>query len=101
MVDGNELSSGTVDLDLDDVKSWLEGGFLLIKIIRGGTHDVELLAFIHGVLTPQKRIGRAGFHLDKGDGFALLRDDIDFAEFVIIILFKNFIVVLFQMYVIS
>ena len=96
MVDGNELSSGTVDLDLDDIKARLEGGFLLIKIIRGGAHDVELLAFIHGVLTPQKRIGGAGFHLNKGDGLALLRDNINFAELVIIILFKNFIALLFQ-----
>ena len=96
VVDGNELSSGTVDLDLDDIKPRLEERFLFVEIIRGGAHNVELLALIHGVLTPQKRIGGAGLDLNKNDGVTLLGDDIDLSEFGFIILFENFVFGFFQ-----
>lgn len=97
MVDANELSFGAVDLNLDDIKTRLERGSFLIEVISGGTHNVELLALIHGVLTPQKRIGGAGLYLNKNDSTAFLGDNIDLTEFIFIILFKNFVMVVFQM----
>ena len=57
-----------------------------------------MLAGVDRVFAAQKRIGRAGLHLDKDDLSPVAGDDIDLSELVFIILFQNFTAVLFQMF---
>ena len=90
----DELTRIAVDLHFEDVKTRLEHDLLHIKKVGGSAHDVKLLALIDGVLTAQIRACGSGLDLDKNDLFPIAGNDVDLTEFVFIILVKNFIVLL-------
>ena len=92
----DQLPRSAVDLHLEDVKTRLEPDLFGIEKVGGGTHNVELLALIDGVLTAEVRAHRAGLDLDKNNLFPVAGDDVNLAEFVFIILFQNFIMLLFE-----
>ena len=96
MVDLFHLTRSALDLYLDDIKAGLELALRHAQIVGSGAHDMELLALIDGVLSAQIGACGAGLDLDKDDLVFIDSNDIDLAELVFIILFQNFIPLLFQ-----
>ena len=96
MVDLFHLTRTTLDLYLDDIKAGLELALHHAQIVGSGAHDMELLVLIDGVLSAQIGACGASLDLDKDDLFPVAGNDVDLAEFIFIILFKNFIMLLFE-----
>ena len=92
----DQLPRSAVDLHLEDVKTRLELNLFAVEKGGGSAHDVELLALIDSVLTAEIGACGSGLDLDKDDLFPVAGNDVDLAEFVFIILFQNFIMLLFE-----
>ena len=98
MIRLDQLPRGTVDLHLEDVETRLELDLFRVEKVRGGAHDMELLALVDGILSAEIGARGTGLDLDEYDLPTVAGDDVDLAELVFIILVENFITLLLEVF---